>query len=104
MSEPTRRELWRIHAGLILAETICIPAFIIEINRAVGGNTLSWAYVFEWPILGAYAVYMWRRLILDARGVPRRERRPSTQPIDQEKLDEWNRYLDTVHRREGGSE
>jgi len=104
MPGPEKREIWRIHAGLILAEMICIPAFLIEIVRALGGNTLSWAYVFEWPILGAYAIYMWRRLLLDVRGVPRPVRTSRPQPVDEEKLAEWNRYLDSVHRRDGGSE
>lgn len=104
MSEPSKREIWRIHVGLIVAEAICIPAFVIELARALGGNTLSWAYVFEWPILGAYAVYMWRRLLLDARGVPRPTRPSRGAPVDEERLAEWNRYLDSVHRRDGGSE
>ena len=104
MAKPENKEIWRIHAGLVLAEAICVPAFFIEIVRALGGNTLSWAYVFEWPILGTYAVYMWRRLLLDARGVPRRVRPTRDEKVDEEKLAEWNRYLDSVHRRDGGSE
>ena len=31
--------------------------------RALGGNTLSWAYVFEWPIFAAFALYMWWNLL-----------------------------------------
>ena len=104
MATPEQREIWRIHAGLLLAEAICVPAFVIEVARALGGNTLSWAYVFEWPILGGYAIYMWRRLLNDARGVPRPEKSSSSAPVDEEKLAEWNRYLDSVHRRDGGSE
>ena len=34
--------------------------------RAWTGNTLSWAYVFEWPLFAAYAVYMWWRLLHEA--------------------------------------
>lgn len=87
-----------------MAQLICIPAFVIEISRALGGNTLSWVYVVEWPILGGYAVYMWRRLIRDARGEAR-TRTPRTAPaVDEEKLAEWNRYLETVHRRDSGTE
>jgi hypothetical protein len=33
----------------------------------LGGNGLSWAYVFEWPAFAVYAVYMWWRLIHDKR-------------------------------------
>jgi len=59
---------FRINVGLFLAELICVPAFIFEMKRALGGNTLSWAYVFEWPLLGLYAVYMWHKLLQEERG------------------------------------
>jgi hypothetical protein len=29
-----------------------------QINRALNGNRLSWAYVFEWPFFGGYAVFV----------------------------------------------
>ena len=32
----------------------------------LGGNSLSWAYVFEWPIFAGYAVYMWWRFVHEA--------------------------------------
>lgn len=36
-----------------------------QVDRALSGNELSWAYVFEWPIFAGYAAYMWWRLIHD---------------------------------------
>lgn len=33
-----------------------------QVTRAVSGNSLSWAYVFEWPLFAGYVVYMWWRL------------------------------------------
>ena len=88
-----------IHAGLVLAEAICVPAFLIEINRALGGNTLSWAYVVEWPILGTYAVYVWRKLLREASGEVRNRPLAEVSPETTEELAEWNRYLDQVHGR-----
>jgi hypothetical protein len=38
---------------------LCLAAFWFEVRRALGGNELSWAYVFEWPIFALFAVYMW---------------------------------------------
>jgi DNA-binding transcriptional regulator of glucitol operon len=66
----SRRAL-RLHAVIL----ILVPAFmalcIWQITRAVGGNTLSWAYVFEWPIFAGYAVYMWWRFVHEAaEGTP----------------------------------
>jgi hypothetical protein len=46
---------------------IVVPAFLAlclwQISRALGGNSLSWAYVFEWPLFAAYAIYMWWRFV-----------------------------------------
>lgn len=36
-----------------------------QLHRALGGNTLSWAYTFEWPFFGLYAVLTWWRLVHD---------------------------------------
>jgi hypothetical protein len=80
-----------VHVGLAIAEVICLSAFAIELSRALSGNTLSWAYVFEWPILGGYGVYMWRNLG-GADGSPSA---PST--IDDDALQTYNEYLVRVH-------
>jgi hypothetical protein len=90
------KNTFRINFGLFLAELICIPAFIFEVKRALGGNTLSWAYVFEWPLLGLYAVYMWHKLLQDERGEG--PARPVVFDTDDPELDAWNAYLATVHQ------
>ena len=66
----SRRAL-RLHAVIL----IVVPAFLAlcvwQITRALGGNSLSWAYVFEWPIFAGYAVYMWWRFVHEAaEGTP----------------------------------
>jgi hypothetical protein len=43
----------------------CIALCWWQVTRALSGNTLSWAYVFEWPIFAGYAVFMWWKLIHD---------------------------------------
>ena len=42
-----------------------------QVTRALSGNTLSWAYVFEWPLFAGYVVYMWRRLSRERGGTTR---------------------------------
>ncbi len=96
------RSEWRLHAGLIVAELLCTSAFVVELDRALSGNGLSWVYTFEWPFLGGYAVYAWRRFLHEERGG-----RPSDTPneLDDEtkrRLEEWNAYLDDVHRPDKG--
>ena len=72
-----KRRVWlspralRLHAVIL----IVVPAFLAlcvwQITRALGGNSLSWAYVFEWPIFAGYAVYMWWRFVHEAaEGTP----------------------------------
>jgi hypothetical protein len=92
------KNTFRINLGLFLAELICIPAFIFEVKRALGGNTLSWAYVFEWPALGGYAVYMWHKLLQEERGEG--PRRPVVSNEPDPELDAWNAYLASVHQND----
>ncbi|MGO9855775.1 MAG: hypothetical protein ACLPYY_12115 [Acidimicrobiales bacterium] len=72
-----KRRVWlspralRLHAVIL----IVVPTFLAlcywQITRALGGNSLSWAYVFEWPIFAGYAVYMWWRFVHEAaEGTP----------------------------------
>ena len=62
-SRLTGAEAVKAHLTLALGLALCIAAFVFEIRRALGGNSLSWAYVFEWPLLGGFAVYMWWKVI-----------------------------------------
>jgi hypothetical protein len=61
----SRRAL-KLHVVIL----IVVPAFMAlcfwQLSRALDGNTLSWAYVFEWPLFAAYAVYMWWRFLHEA--------------------------------------
>lgn len=34
-------------------------------HRALGGNGLSWAYTFEWPLFAGFAVVFWAKTIRD---------------------------------------
>jgi DNA-binding transcriptional regulator of glucitol operon len=53
----------KLHAVIL----VVVPAFMAlcvwQIYRAVNGNSLSWAYVFEWPLFAGYAIYMWWRFV-----------------------------------------
>lgn len=52
---------------LHLTLVVLLPSFAVltwwQADRALGGNSLSWAYTFEWPFFGGYAVYLWWWLI-----------------------------------------
>jgi hypothetical protein len=36
-----------------------------QFHRAEGGNALSWAYTFEWPIFAIFGVVFWAKTIRD---------------------------------------
>ena len=64
-----QRRVWfsRRAIGLHVLIIVVVPTFIAlciwQVHRALGGNQLSWAYVFEWPFFAGYAVYMWWRFV-----------------------------------------
>jgi hypothetical protein len=53
--------------GLHVVILIVVPTFAAlcswQLHRALDGNGLSWAYVFEWPFFAGYAIYMWWRFL-----------------------------------------
>ena len=72
----TGSEAVKLHLTLVAAVVLCLAAFWFEVRRALGGNELSWAYVFEWPIFAAFAVYMWWTTLHQNR----RRKRDASQP------------------------
>jgi hypothetical protein len=56
----------KLHAVII----VIVPTFgalcAWQVSRALSGNELSWAYVFEWPFFAGYAIYMWWRFLHEA--------------------------------------
>ena len=96
---PSRARLLRHHVGLVVATSICVSAFSFEVIRALDGNSLSWAYVFEWPVLCAYGFFMWRRLVREERGIQVAQVRRAA-PDDDAELDAWNAYLAELHAAE----
>ena len=95
MGRKNKKSLW-IHAGLVLAVAICVSGFTLEYLRARSGNTLSWAYVFEWPFFAGYAVYMWRKLLRDEAREPTPSDRLTLGARDPA-LETYNEYLRSVH-------
>jgi hypothetical protein len=76
--EQVRRYFTPRCLGLHVILLILLPTFALltqwQLSRALGGNTLSWAYTFEWPLFAGYAIYVWWQLIHES-GVTRGARR-----------------------------
>ena len=83
----------KAHATLLLGLALCAVAFWFELGRALGGNGLSWAYVFEWPLLAGFAVYMWWKVIHPTASPPRdKVPRPAVAPEYSGMLAAWQEH------------
>jgi hypothetical protein len=76
-----------------------------QYGRATGGNNLSWAYTFQWPLFALFVLVLWVRMMRDETRAdpdakpappPLRPRVPVTRPpddADDPELSAYNRYL-----------
>jgi hypothetical protein len=53
------------HAFAVLAAWGMLWLGDWQFHRAEGGNALSWAYTFEWPIFVIFGVVFWAKTIID---------------------------------------
>ena len=92
-SRPTSR--WaaaRLLSTTLLVVFACLAAGAFELSRAIGGNSLSWAYVFEWPLFAGMAIFLcWR--IWTGHSQLSGQGGSALGQDEQDKLAAWNRYL-----------
>ena len=79
----------KTHLTLLVGLALCALAFWFELRRALGGNALSWAYVFEWPLLAVFAVYMWWKLLHPGFTFRRQHEKPVIAPEYEGMLAAW---------------
>jgi len=103
------RERWfsaravRLHLALAILVPLCAALCDWQVHRAISGNSLSWAYVFEWPFFAGYGVFLWWKLLHDQPGFARPEHpaRPPDAGADEdpeaEEVAAYNRYLARLH-------
>ena len=86
----TGSEAVKLHLTLVAVLVLCTGAFLFEVKRALGGNQLSWAYVFEWPLFALFACYMWWNLLHQKKGRRRADSKPKVvAPEHVEMLKAW---------------
>jgi hypothetical protein len=49
------------HLVMVVLAGGCLALGWWQFRRASGGNGLSWAYTFEWPVFAGFVVFMWLR-------------------------------------------
>jgi hypothetical protein len=54
---------WHLFAVVAVAGMIWLGDW--QFRRAMAGNTLSWAYTFEWPIFAIFGVFFWVKTVRD---------------------------------------
>lgn len=113
------RDFWTLDVPLVIALIICTTATVIELRRATEGNWRAWVYSVEWPMIGAFCVWMWirfRRQGASVSGVTQRwkdraasyaDEAPEEQsgdPVDPD-LAAWQEYQRGVRKgdRTGGA-
>lgn len=108
------RDFWTLDVPLVVALIICTTATVIELGRATDGNWRAWVYSVEWPMIGAFCVWMWirfRRQGASVSGMTQRwrdraasyadEDRPASapEPVDPD-LAAWQEYQRGVRNGE----
>jgi hypothetical protein len=86
---------------------LAVPGFLAlgwwQLTRALSGNSLSWAYTFEWPLFAGYLLWVWRRILREERASgpgAAAGAADADEPVDgapaedeDEELAAYNRYL-----------
>jgi hypothetical protein len=94
--QPTRLtgvEAAKVHLTFSLAIAVCIAAFWFELGRALSGNSLSWAYVFEWPLFAVFAGYTWRTALYGGRKRRKPPKPVVVKPEHEAMLKAWQDHL-----------
>ncbi|MBM2618701.1 hypothetical protein JIG36_24385 [Actinoplanes sp. LDG1-06] len=49
------------HVLAVVLTTGCLVLGWWQFSRAQSGNSISWGYMFEWPVFAAFVVFLWWR-------------------------------------------
>ena len=112
------RDFWQLDVPLVLVLLLCAAITVVEMRRAGEGVWRAWFYMFEWPAIGAFAIWIWYRFRTEgnpAKTATRRWRervaqaqadfdaaegaQPPAEPDDPQ-LRAWREYVDDLQRRD----
>ncbi len=101
----TGSEAVKLHLTLAAGLALCAAAFVFEVKRALGGNELSWAYVFEWPMFAVFAVYMWWTTLHQSRRKHQAQAKPKVvAPEHVDMLIKWQEHQRSLAEAEARAE
>jgi hypothetical protein len=55
------RDFWQLDVPLAVVLVLCTAFTVIEARRAGDGVWRAWVYLFEWPLIAAFSVWIWHR-------------------------------------------
>jgi hypothetical protein len=55
------KDILTLHLPLVVVLALCTYATFKQYGRAQEGVQRSWAYTFQWPIIGLFAIVVWNR-------------------------------------------
>lgn len=82
----------KLHIGLLVGLAFCAVAFRFELSRALLGNSLSWAYVGEWPFFAGFGIYFWWFVLNGRERKPRKGQRATVAPEFANMAAEWQKH------------
>lgn len=107
-SRSRMRDFWQLDVPLVIVLILCTSITVIEAMRATEGVWRAWIYLFEWPMIGAFAVWIWYRFKHEEGGgfvrrwrerVARMEAEAEQEAQDPE-LAAWRTYQRRLRERE----
>ncbi|GAA4925431.1 lipoprotein [Actinoplanes utahensis] len=74
------------HLLALVMTATCLALGWWQFSRAADGNSISWGYMFQWPVFGGFVVFIWVREIQLARrraaGLPLTESEETPPPAE----------------------
>lgn len=81
-----------LHLTLVVVAPVCLIAAWWQLQRALGGNALSYVYVFEWPAFAGVAFWAWWALLTVPTRAPAAAAE-ATRPSRNERADRGEQLL-----------
>jgi hypothetical protein len=115
------RDFWQLDVPLVVVLVLCTVITIVEVRRAGDGVWRAWFYMFEWPLIAAFTIWIWHRFRTEGNPVQGTAQRwrdrvaayeaeaaaqdePSHTAATESEVDPgtaaWQEYQRDLHRRE----
>lgn len=111
------KDIVTLHLPLVIVLVFCIYATVNQYGRAQEGIQRSWAYTFQWPIIGLFGFVIWNRYRkhgnltrwftdryrarVESFRAEAQAQEAQAPPPDPDEV-AWQEYVEDLRRREAG--